>query len=217
MEESVRPDRKSLEGYKVTSAKWSARLMTAAVLITAAGSAGLCANAASSKLHLLDLSGRQIDPLSTSDKKATVFIFTRTDCPVSNRYAPLLNQIFGKFSPQGVAFWLVYVDPSQGARAIEQHMHEYNYHFGALRDPGHTLVKQTGAQVTPEAAVFVPGKSGARMVYRGRIDDQYVDFGTTRPAPTTHDLEQVLQDILEGKAIKETTTRAVGCFISDLK
>lgn len=201
----------------MTSTKWSVRLISAAILITAAAAAGLCADAASSKLRLLDLSGRQISPLSTADRKATVFVFTRTDCPISNRYAPLLNQIFGKFSPQGVAFWLVYVDPSQGARAIEQHMHEYNYHFGALRDPRHTLVKLTGAQVTPEAAVFVPGKSGPRMVYRGRIDDQYVDFGAARPAPTTHDLEQVLQDILEGKPIKETTTLAVGCFISDLK
>jgi AhpC/TSA family len=191
------------------------RIVTGALMVVALTTMG--ARAASSQLHLLDLSGHPADPLSNSTEKAQVFVFTRTDCPISNRYAPLLNQIFQKYTSQGVAFWLVYVDPSQGPDAIEKHMREFDYHFGVLRDPDHTLVKLTGAQVTPEAAVFVPEKSGARLVYRGRIDDQYVKFGVTRPKPTTHDLEQVLQEILAGKPVKESTSRAVGCFISDLK
>jgi hypothetical protein len=75
----------------------------------------------------------------------------------------------------------------------------------------------TGVRVTPEVAVFVPYTSGARMVYRGRIDDKYVDLGKERPQPTTHDLERVLMAIVEGKHVAPTMTRAVGCFISDLE
>jgi peroxiredoxin len=181
-----------------------------------AASLSLCATAPP-RIELLDLSGHAVDPLATTGKKATVFVFTRTDCPISNRYAPRLHKLYDKFSPQGVAFWLVYVDPRQGPKAIEEHMHEFSYRFGALRDPEHALVRLTGAVVTPEAAVFVPGGSGPRMVYRGRIDDQYVDFGVTRPAPTTHDLDDVLEAIVNGKTVQPRTTRAVGCFISDLK
>jgi hypothetical protein len=129
----------------------------------------------------------------------------------------VIRQLQEKFTSQGVAFWLVYIDPGQGAKAIEHHMREYGYTCGALRDPDHTLVKLTGVRVTPEAAVFIPGKSGARMVYRGRIDDQYVALGVTRPAPNRHDLDEVLQEILSGKPVQTATTRAVGCFISDLK
>jgi peroxiredoxin len=189
----------------------------AGMCLAVAASVGFGASAASTEVELLDLSGRAVNPLAAIGKKASVFVFTRTDCPISNRYAPRLHKLYDQFSTQGVAFWLVYVDPRQGPKAIEEHMHEFNYRFGALRDPKHELVKLTGALVTPEAAVFVPGKSQPRMVYRGRIDDQYVDFGVTRPAPTTHDLDDVLEAIVTGKTVQPHTTRAVGCFISDLK
>jgi AhpC/TSA family len=178
--------------------------------------------ATSTKVQLLDLSGHRVDPLDPGGKKATVFVFVRTDCPISNRYAPLLRRIYEQYSPKGVAFWLIYVDPRQTVKAIQQHLREYNYSFGALQDPKHEFVKLTGAQITPEAVVFVPAgkgetnKDGQRMVYRGRIDDQYVAFGITRPAPTKHDLQDVLENVVEGKPLKETTTKAVGCFISDL-
>ena len=166
------------------------------------------------RLQLSDLTGRQVDPLQTTDARATVFLFTRTDCPISNRYAPEVRRLYDKFASSNVAFWLVYLDREESVEAIRRHKGEYEYTFGALRDPQHALVRMTGARVTPEAAVFVPG---GRMVYRGRIDDRYVDFGRTRPAPTKRDLEDVLEAVLEGRQIATTTTTAVGCFIQDLQ
>jgi AhpC/TSA family len=195
--------------------QWPVRLLAGMVLF--AGAAAAKSSPTTLRVQLQDLSGQGVNPLANSGQKATVFVFTRTDCPISNRYAPRLHKLYDKYAPEGVKFWLVYVDPHQGPQAIEQHMREFNYRFGALRDPQHALVKLTGAQVTPEAVVFVPMKSGIRMVYRGRIDDQYVNFGVTRPAPTTHDLEDVLEAVVEGKTVQPRTTRAVGCFISDLK
>ena len=93
-------------------------------------------------------------------------------------------------------------------------MKEYGYPLGVLRDPQHRLVTKTQVKVTPEVTVFVPGR---RMVYRGRIDDRYVDFGKARAKPTQHDLEQALQAILEGRPVNRAITRAVGCFIPDLQ
>jgi hypothetical protein len=89
--------------------------------------------------------------------------------------------------------------------------------FHALRDPQHELVRATQATVTPEAAVFVAGPAGPRMVYRGRIDDPYVDFGRTRPAPTTRDLRAVLEAVAAGSTLTPRTTPAVGCFITPLE
>lgn len=189
------------------------------VLLAASFAAGGAGNRAvvGSSLRLVDLAGRRVDPFADVNAKATVFLFVRADCPISNRYAPEVGRLVQKFTSQGVAFELVYVDPSEPSEEIREHMHAYGYHITALRDNEHALVKMTGAKVTPEAAVFVPGQSGERMAYRGRIDDQYVDFGKTRPAPTTHDLEEVLQAIVQGKTVVTQTTRAVGCFIQDLK
>lgn len=165
-------------------------------------------------LRLLDLEGGQVDPFGGSDAEATVFLFVRSDCPISNRYAPVVRQLIARFGSRGVDFHLVYVDPDESPEIIGAHMREYNYPGGALRDPEHRLVELTGASRTPEAAVFGPEH---KLVYRGRIDDRYVDFGTARPAPSQHDLADALVAVLAGEPVALRTTEAVGCYISDLR
>ena len=164
-------------------------------------------------LELIDLNGRQIDPLQATDAKAIVFLFTRTDCPISNRYAPEVGRLDEKFSPRGVKFYLVYPNPDATAESIRKHLDEYGYKCAALRDSDHALVQRTAATVTPEAAVF---DDQGKMVYRGRIDDRAPKFGVLRE-PSTHDLEDALEETLAGRPVEVATTRAVGCYISDLK
>ncbi len=192
-------------------------LLSALVAASFAAAVAWSPAEARSSLRLLNLAGQHVDPFADVDAKATVFLFVRADCPISNRYAPEVRRLFQKFASRGVAFKLVYVDASEPSEEIRAHMREYGYQMAALRDNEQALVKMTGAKVTPEAAVYVQGQSGARMVYRGRIDNQYVDFGKTRPAPTTHDLEDVLEAIVQGRTVATQTTRAIGCFIQDLK
>jgi len=163
---------------------------------------------------VVDLEGRQTDPLRNQSAKAVVLIFTRTDCPISNRYAPEIRRLYELFSAKGVTFWLVYPDAKESVDAVRRHVEEFGYRCDVLRDPQHALVKTAKAKITPEAAVFIPGKG---LVYHGRIDDRYVDLGKMRPAPTTHDLERVLELVLENKPAPVGVTRAVGCFISDLQ
>jgi len=161
------------------------------------------------------LSGAPLDALQApAGTKAIVFLFTSTDCPISNRYAPEVRRIAEAFGSKGVAFRLVYPNPSEDARAIREHMAAYAYEgiAEALRDPKLALVKFAGATVTPEAVVVV----GGNVVYRGRIDDRYVDLGRERPAPTRRDLFDTLTAILDGKPVPLAKTQAVGCFISDL-
>ncbi len=169
---------------------------------------------ASKELPPLDLAGRPVDPFRATDSKVIVFVFVRTDCPISNRYAPEIQRLYDEFSPKGVMFWLVYPDPHESAATIRKHLREYGYRCRALRDPRHALVRMAKAQFTPEAAVFL---SDRRMVYRGRIDDRYIDFGKARPMPTTHDLEGALQAALQGTSIANPATPVVGCYISDLR
>jgi hypothetical protein len=180
--------------------------------------AAVCVDEASlSQLSLPALEGKSVKPLADQGAKAVVFIFTRPDCPISNRYAPEVRRLIASFAPEKVKFWLVYPDADATPDSIRRHVKEYDYNCEALRDPRHELVKATGVSVTPEAAVFVFNRSGARMIYRGRIDDQYVAFGKHRPAPTAHDLEDVLAAVVKGATIEFKTTPAVGCYISDLK
>src|SRR3954463_5281343 len=151
------------------------------------------------------LSGAPVDALhAPAGTKAIVFIFTSTDCPISNRYAPEIRRIADRFSSEGVVFRLVYPNPAEEPQAIREHMTAYSY-AGALeplRDPTLALVKFTGVAVTPEAAVVAGGK----VVYRGRIDDRYVDLGRERPAATQRDLFDALTAIAAGKAAPHATT-----------
>lgn len=141
----------------------------------------------------------------------TVLIFVRTDCPISNRYAPEIERLYHQYS-QRVKFYLVYPDRAETDKVIEKHDAEYGYTFGFLRDPDHSLVKRAKVSVTPEAAVF---SARGELLYHGRIDDRFVDFGKSRPQPTTHDLEDALQAVIAGKPVKAASTRAIGCSLAD--
>jgi AhpC/TSA family len=120
-------------------------------------------------IRLLDLDGQPFDLWRGGQDKITVVVFTRSDCPISNRYAPEIRQLYESFHPRGVEFYLVYVDPHEAPDAIRTHLQEYQYPCIALRDPEHTLVAATGATVTPEAAVFA---ADHKLAYHGRIDDR---------------------------------------------
>lgn len=162
---------------------------------------------------LVDLENHPVDPFRNADAKAIAFIFVRTDCPISNRYAPEIQRIFQKYASQGIAFWLVYPDPDSAPADISRHVKEFQLALKPLRDPRHSLVKRAGVRVTPEAAVFTPD---GREIYHGRIDDRTVDFGKDRPEPTRRDLQDALDAVLNGKPVPDSMTLAVGCYISEL-
>jgi thiol-disulfide isomerase/thioredoxin len=160
-----------------------------------------------------DLTGKPVQLFDANHSKPTVFIFVRTDCPISNRYAPELIRLYKEFSAR-VLFYLIYADPANTAGVIHQHMADYGYTFGGLRDPGHELVKLAKARVTPEAAVF---SASGQLLYHGRIDNRYVDFGKSMPQPTRRDLEEALRSVLAGKPVQVASTPAIGCFLADVQ
>lgn len=153
------------------------------------------------------------DPFS-GKASARVFVFARTDCPITNRYAPELQRIAAEFVPRGVQFWMVYPDPDETADRIAVHMAEYKMPGKALLDPRHELARRAHATISPQAAVF---DQAGRMVYSGRIDDRYVDFGKSRAAASTHDLEQAVANTLSGKPVAQARTHAVGCYLADVQ
>jgi thiol-disulfide isomerase/thioredoxin len=161
----------------------------------------------------LDLSGKPIDPFRVSSGKAVVLVFVRTDCPISNRYAPTIQKLATEYSGKAT-FWLIYPGKTTAAAAIAQNLREYGYKLPALRDPQHELVKLSGVQVTPEVAVF---DTGGRLAYHGRIDNWYQDFGHARSAPSTHELGDAIEAVLNGRAPQVATAAGVGCYISDLE
>jgi hypothetical protein len=173
----------------------------------------LCADAWFGQPTALDLDGKAVDPLQTASHRIVVLVFVRTDCAISNRYAPTIQRLSAVYADRA-EFWLVYPDKGESPAAIRKYLQDYGYKLSALRDIEHTLVKRSEAQITPEAAVF--DRSG-RLSYHGRIDDWFYSLGRARNTPSTHELEDAIQAALQGHAPPVSTATAIGCYISDLE
>lgn len=143
-----------------------------------------------------------------------VFLFVRTDCPITNRYAPELRRIALEFQGRHVEFFLVYPDPDTNKRAIENHIAEYQFPGVPLRDPDHELEKRSHATTAPEAAVF---DAAGNLKYHGRIDDRWISPGVSRPEAQVHDLEDAISAVLAGRPVAHAETKAVGCSLKDLR
>ena len=160
------------------------------------------------------LDGKPLDPFRAGSGKPVVLIFVRTDCPISNRYAPVIRGLYDSQYHLLASFWLVYPDKKTTAKEIRGHLSNFDFGISALRDPDHVLVKQASATITPEAAVF---DAHGALLYHGRIDNLYFDAGRTRPAATTHELQDAIESALLKKNSMPASAPAVGCYISDLK
>ena len=175
------------------------------------GQAGLAeAEPAADELAFTDVRGKQHTPFSSGKAKAVVFVFLLRDCPVSNVYAPELTRIHKAYGKKGVALYLVHPDRDTDAKAARAHASEYKLGAPVVLDHDHKLTRLAKASVTPEAAVF---DAKARLLYHGRIDNLYADFGKKRFKPTQRDLRDTLDALLAGKRFAKRTTEVVGCYI----
>jgi peroxiredoxin len=160
-------------------------------------------------VSLKDPSGKLVKPLANDGQKATVLFFLTTECPIGNLYSPEINRIVAHYKKQGVACHAVYA--YETAAEIKKHRREYKLSLGALLDPELKLAKLTGATVTPEACVL---SQDGKVLYRGRIDDRAVKFGTVRLEPRVRDLRLALDAVLAGKPVANKFTKPIGCYIS---
>jgi len=161
-----------------------------------------------------DGDGRTHTPLSPVDKKATVFLFLLPDCPISNAYAPEIKRIAADYEAKKIAVFVVHADPDVTAEQARKHAKAFGLTCPVLLDPTHVLVKASGATMAPEAAVIGPDRS---VLYRGRIDDWYADYGKRRGEPTQRDLRNALDAILQGKTVATPLTKVIGCYLPEPK
>jgi hypothetical protein len=161
----------------------------------------------------IDLDGKRVNPIKSNAGLPVVLVFVREDCPISARYAPVIQRISDEHQ-KDTRFYLVFPDKTESPTNVRKYLHEFRYSIPGLRDPDHALVNEADAKVTPEAAVF--DAKGA-LVYHGRIDNLFESFGRSRSAPTTHELDDAVQAALTGRAPPNKEVTAVGCYISDLQ
>ena len=174
--------------------------------------------AAGDPLQFRGVNGERLALFAATGKPSALF-FIATDCPISNWYAPTIQQVCRDYAARGVGCTLVYEDVDLGVTpaaldaAVRSHLNEYRYgSMIAAVDRTRIVAKLAQATVTPSVAL-VDGSGIVR--YRGRIDNAYADLGRPRQHVTSHDLRVSLDAMLAGRPVPTPETEALGCYITD--
>ena len=181
----------------------------------------LCATvltAASDGLQVRGIDGHAFALFAPKGTASAVF-FVATDCPISNWYAPTIQQVCRDYAARGVDCTLVYEDVDLGAKpsaldaAVRTHLNEYRYgSIMATVDRTRAVAKRARATVTP--SVVLVDRAGT-IRYRGRIDNGYAELGKPRQHVTSHDLRVSVDAVLAGRPVPTPETEALGCYIAD--
>src|SRR5262249_14205232 len=154
---------------------------------------------------------RPVSLADFKDRKAIVLVFLGTECPVNNAYLTVLAGLARSYEGKGVAFLGVNANRQDTPDRVVTHAKKYAIPFPVLKDVNNTVADQLGAKRTPEAIVL---DGGRRIVYRGRIDDQF-GIGYSRPGqPTRSDLAIALDEVLGGRPVSVARTDVAGCLIA---
>lgn len=165
------------------------------------------------EFSLVDTHGSKRTLADWHGRKAVVLFFLGVECPVSNGYAPVMEELFAKYRSRGVGCYGVYAEPSVSADEAAAHAKDYRLTFPMLLDPAQQLARMAGARVTPDVIVASPD---GRVLYRGRIDDRYSLDGKRRNVPRTHELIDAIEAVLAGKTPEVRETKAYGCPLPTL-
>ena len=165
------------------------------------------------QIVVTDVEGKKVRPLADSRVRATLLFFIAHDCPVSNAYAPEMARICKAYEKKSVATYVVYVEQDLSPEDARKHARDFGFPCRALLDRDRKLIRFAGAKMTPEAALV---SHKGDVVYRGRIDDTYIDYGKRRDEPTSRDLRRALEAYLAGKPVSPNRTPVIGCYIPDL-
>lgn len=159
------------------------------------------------------LDGAQTRLRATAETKGWVFVYLGVECPIANRCLPELMALEREFAGEGVRFCYVYPNPDETPEAIRRHQADYGLTGETFRDPGLRLARQLGASKTPEA-VFLD--AAGKLIYRGRINDQFLALGQGKPAPTRRDLAEALAQFRAGHPPVGLVQAPVGCTFRSL-
>lgn len=138
----------------------------------------------------------------------TVVCFLGTECPLARLYGPRLERLSKKY-PDRVRVIGVNSNRQDSMDDLKSYAASLKLTFALAKDYKNVVADRFHAKRTPEVYLL---DRDLKIVYRGRIDDQYQP-GVTRKQPTTSDLQIALEEVLAGQPVTQSTTQPTGCLI----
>jgi peroxiredoxin len=147
---------------------------------------------------------------SNDDSPILALVFIANGCPTVRVYDERLKDLQDSYGKRGVQIVAInsnnpHFSPPDVYEEMVKRAAEARYKFPYLKDQDGTVANDYGAIATPHAFVFDRDRC---LVYRGRIDD------SRDPSKiTSHDLRDALDDSVNGRVVRTTTTQPFGCAI----
>ena len=144
------------------------------------------------------------------DARAIVVVFLGTECPIGNKYIPILNQMRQGLGEKYVHLVAVNANRGDSLEEIKEHIDEYDIQFDVLRDDYGRLARALGAERLCTAYLL-----DAQMTvrYQGRIDDRY-GYTYNRDEPNHTELLDAVHEVLEHETVSTDVTEVQGCVIT---
>jgi mono/diheme cytochrome c family protein len=159
------------------------------------------------EFRALDLDGALRTVGMGHGARASAVVFLATECPISNRAVTTLNalarDVRGEVDVLGVLS-----DPTLSRAKAKEWTKQYALEFPVLFDASGDLARRLAPSHTPEA--FLIARDGA-LVYRGRIDDAYLELGKPQARVTRRDLADAVAACMSGTPAPVARTSPVGC------
>jgi peroxiredoxin len=163
---------------------------------------------------LKNIDGKMVSLADYKDAKGYIVIFTCNTCPYAVQYEDRIIALDKKYADKGFPVVAIMpnnpaVQPGDSEEAMKARAASKGFTFPYLFDDGQKIYPQYGATKTPHVYLLEKTKKGNVVRYIGAIDDNYKDA----EAVNTKYVEEAVDALMNGKEIKETKTRAIGCTI----
>jgi len=165
---------------------------------------------------LKDFRGK-VHSLSDYGDKIIVAYFLGTECPLAKLYSGRIQRISNRYADKDVVVLGISSNVQDSIAELSAHARIHGISFPILKDLNNKVADQFGATRTPE--VFVLDRDRT-IRYQGRIDAQYTfgsGVGLSSPAEKRADLAIALDELLSGKDVSISVTKARGCIIGRAK
>ena len=163
-----------------------------------------------SDFELKDTGGKT-HKLSDYKDKIVVLEWTSIECPVVERHVvrATMKKLAEKYQDQGVVWFAVDSSKQADAEAVAKWRDKQRISYPVLMDPTGKVGREFGAKKTPHMFIV----KDSRIVYSGAIDD---DQSGSSENPKNY-VSQALKEILAGKPVSTSYTKAYGCGVKYAK
>lgn len=164
--------------------------------------------------NLKNIDGKNVSLAGLKNNKGAIVIFTCNHCPFSVAYEDRIIALNKKYESKG--FPVVAINPNDPVKVPEdsysnmkERAKEKNFTFPYLHDATQEIARSFGAARTPHVFVLTRDGSAYKVAYIGAIDNNTDD----PQAATQKYVESAVDELLAGKPVTTSFTKAIGCTI----